>query len=207
MTKISIVIGTFGDSRWRDLAMSRAYPSALAQGGDVEILPVHGETLAVARNEGAAAASGDWILWLDADDELGEGYLDAMYAALANVGPTDALLAPRVEWIHGRRAYPPRFMPRVDIDAGNWLVIGTVTSKREWSLAGGFEEWPLYEDWALFARIQKAGGTVVEVPDAIYRAHRSGRGRNHPKEGRRAKLAAHDAIRRAVFPELYEEAV
>ena len=28
--KVSIVIATYGEESWRDLAMSRAYPSALA---------------------------------------------------------------------------------------------------------------------------------------------------------------------------------
>lgn len=208
---ISVIIGTFGDPAWEELAWSRAFPSVPA---DHETIVVHAETLAEARNRGAVQSMNPWLCFLDADDELTQGYLDAMSAAIrlaADEDPLqvemgDRLFTPAIEYVGaGGRPESPMFHPQVPIEDGNWLVIGTVVNRRLFTHVGGFEEWPMYEDWALYARMQKAGATVVKVPDAIYRAHRNPRGRNHEGGTTRAR-ATHDLIRRAVFPELYEEA-
>ena len=59
---VSIVIATHGAEEWRDLAWSRAYPSAAGLGA-LEVLVHHDPdwTLAEARNETAWTASGDWL--------------------------------------------------------------------------------------------------------------------------------------------------
>jgi glycosyltransferase involved in cell wall biosynthesis len=201
---VSVIVAAHGDRWWYDLMMRRAVPSVERQGHDCELLvefQPHG-TIATARNAGAARATGSHLVFLDADDELADGYLHAIDQA-ARQHP-DALLVPRVQYIvGGGRERPPRFPTRVDATDGNWMVIGTGMPARRFREVGGFEEWPIYEDWALFARIQKAGAQVVTVEPAVYRAHRRVRSRNH-STGRNGKLAAHDQIRRAVFPELYE---
>jgi GT2 family glycosyltransferase len=204
---VACVIGTYGDPDWQDLAMSRAYPSALAAGFD-EIEHVHAETLAQARNEGAMRrTTAEWVVFLDADDELDPEYLAAVRRAANRRGHPPAMLyTPAVSYVRGRKVYRPRFNREVRPQDGNWLVIGTTVPRRLFVDVGGFEEWPLYEDWALFARMQKAGAEVAKVPTAVYRAHYRPASRNHPVGGRAAKLATHDAIRRAVYPELYEEA-
>lgn len=211
---ITVVIGTFGSPDWRDLAWSRAHPSVppTDEPGPAtvypatEIIVVHESTLARARNRGADRASNPWLCFLDADDELTPGYLSAMTSRIRAEGAVDRLFTPAVEYVGaGGRVETPMFHPVVPIEQGNWLVIGTVIPRALFLHVGGFEEWPKYEDWALFARMQKAGGVPVRVPEAIYRAHRNPSGRNH-EGGRNASMAAGDQIRRAVFPELYQEA-
>lgn len=205
---ISVIIGTYGEDYWQRLARERALVSALdemrdAEEGTVTVTHVHlpDGTLAEARNAGAKAEQGDWLCFLDGDDELAPGYLDAMSRSLR----PGHLLTPRVSYIGGgRRETPPQFHTEVDYPDGNWLVIGTLIERSAFWAVGGFEEWPIYEDWALFARMQKAGAGVAKIPSAVYRAYRRPNSRNHAV-GRNGKLAAHDQIRRAVFPELYEE--
>ena len=53
---------------------TRAQPSCLFHDPD--------GTIASVRNELANTAKGEWLLFLDADDELAPGYLDAMTRAL-----------------------------------------------------------------------------------------------------------------------------
>ena len=80
---VSVIIATYGDETWRDLAMSRAYPSALNQGAH-EIVVGHDDegTIASVRNALAEKAEGTHLLFLDADDELAPGFIQAMFGAM-----------------------------------------------------------------------------------------------------------------------------
>lgn len=212
--RISVVVATHGSEEWRQLserAVASAERQAHAYGEDwtrPEVVAVHlaEGTVAEARNLGALDAHGDYLIFLDGDDEMAPGYVDAMSLAAATVAePEWSLFVPTVSYVsrHGQRTHP-KFWPEVKVENGNWLVIGTMVPRALFLDVGGFEEWPIYEDWALFARMQKAGATPVRVPPAVYLAHRREGSRNHSLD-RAGKLAAHESIRRAIWPELYEE--
>ncbi len=183
---VSVIISTYGSEEWRNLAQSRAYPSALDQGAH-EIVVGHDPegTLASVRNALARKAEGEWICFLDGDDELAPGYLGAMKRAYEQEGREDGtplLLTPAAHWItvRGRPETPPKFFDECLFENGNWMVIGTLVPRDLFFQVGGFEEWQVYEDWALWARCWKAGAVPVRVPDAVYRAHRKrGLTRNH----------------------------
>lgn len=212
-SKVAIVVATFGDESWRDLATERAVPSAEVQNyrtrdGVHHIPPVFQNhepegTLASSRDAAIRQAYGhgaEFIVCLDADDELAPGYLAAMMMA----HPSEAeLLVPQVQYVRGRRREEPSFPREVPYQDGNWLVIGSMFSTLAYFEVGGFEEWPMYEDWALFARMQKVGVRPRRVADAVYIAHRRPRSRNH-YGGTYAMRRTHNEIRRAIFPELYE---
>lgn len=191
--KVSVIVATFGEERWHAKALARAVPSIDAQTfRPHDILVIHGRTLAQARNAGAAEAEGDWLCFLDADDELEPGYLAAMAAALDvwaadsytgehGHGP-EVLLVPAVRYVEERRVMrvgEPRVLndgrPLIDI---NRAVIGTLITRSLFDEAGGFAEWPIYEDWALWLRCETLGATLVDVPDAVYRAYRRPVSRN-----------------------------
>lgn len=204
MTEIAVCISSYGESQWEELALARAMPSTEAAGATtVECCHLPTGTLAEARNQAASQTTAAWLCFLDADDELEAGFIPAMQQAISRHGQDDCLYVPAVRYIMGRNFHRPMFNKEVPYQDGNWLVIGTVISHAAFDDVGGFEEWDMYEDWALFARIQKLGHIPIKVPAAVYRAHRSPRSRNHPAGGAVVKLAAHNAIRRAVFPELY----
>lgn len=208
MTTIACLIATYGGNEWLRLAADRALPSAGGQGFD-DIVMTHlpDGALHTARNEAADHAKADYIVFLDGDDELHPGFCDAMRAAIdeADDGRRAQGFTPAVTYVVGRRRPPARIWPRVDLRDGNWLVIGTVVPRAAFLAVGGFADWPLYEDWCLWQRLEKhAGVEWVEVPDALYVAHAQPDSRNRGPS-RRAKLAAHDMIRRANFPELYEQ--
>lgn len=195
---VTICIATYGAESWRELALSRAYPSALEQGAH-EILVGHDPegTLASTRNSLAHKAEGDWLCFLDGDDELAPGYLEAMRRAKDS---DQALYAPAVSYVatNGRKA-PPKFWPECSLTTGNWLVIGTLVPRKLFLEVGGFEEWAIYEDWALFGRCWKAGAQTVKVPRAIYLAHRKkGPTRNHALK-RPEVLRIYHEIQKAVF--------
>lgn len=202
---ISCVIASYGAHRWRQLALDRALPSTDGQGFH-EVVVRHDDsaTLAQTRNAAAHAATGEWLLFLDADDELASGFGQAMSEAI-KAEPANGLLlfTPAVCYTQGRRRPPARVWPRIDLRDGNYLVIGTLISRDLFETVGGFHEWKLYEDWCLWQRASRQGAEVVEVPDAVYVAHVDPRSRNR-QPGRREREEIHHLIRRANYPELYE---
>lgn len=181
MATVSVLISCFGHTDWANLAWSRAYPSAFRQADECLVVHKKNGTLCEARNEAAEAASGDWLVFLDADDELDPGYVSALKAQLeVDESPTQ-LCAPRVSYIESGYRQAPKYLPlgQDDIREGNWLVIGTAVHRATFGLAGGFREWPIYEDWDLWQRCHlRASAKPVKVPDMVYVAHVSHHSRN-----------------------------
>jgi len=159
---VTICISTFGDESWKNLAMTRALPSALGQAS--EIVHTHAETLHEARNRGAEKATGEWLVMLDADDELAPGYVDAILAASGD------LRAPAVSWVTDHSATDPRTLADRNIETMNPCVIGTAIRRELFLDLGGFRDWPAYEDWCLYLRATRSGAVIEHVPDAVYRA-------------------------------------
>jgi glycosyltransferase involved in cell wall biosynthesis len=173
-----VIIASYGGDEWVDLARTRAIPSAEAQNAH-EVVVVHQPdgNVASCRNEGARQATGDWLCFLDADDELAPGFLAAIERARKQHSirrPSDRVLyTPAVSYIQNGRRRPPRVHREVPLSSGNWLVIGTVVSREMFFEVGGFRDWPHgLEDWDLWARIWRtADPTIVKVPRAVYVAY------------------------------------
>lgn len=206
---ISIIVATYGEDCWRDLALSRAWPSADNQGAH-EVLCMHQRdgTVASVRNDLGRMATGTHLLYCDADDQLGPGFIQAMTRAHEQAGGTDGvprLFTPRVSYVNKGRPQAPKFWPEVAMSQGNWLVIGTLVPRDLFLEVGGFPEAIHgYEDWACFAACWKAGAQIVKVPDAVYIAHVSGGSRNRrmPLDER---IHWHFTIGRSLFPEEYPD--
>lgn len=201
----SIIVASFGSDVWAEMARECAYCSANEQPA-AEVILRHDPdaTLAQVRNAAAADARGEWLCFLDADDELAPGYLDAMERAAR----PNALLGPAAEWVPWQRPAPKYrgvLGPICDMRDANWLVIGTLVERKLFYKVGGFKEWPVYEDWDLWQRCIIAGAEVVPVPDALYIAWAQRNSRNRRPQMRQ-KNDVHHQIRRTNHPELYEEA-
>lgn len=178
----TICIGTFGGNEWVQLAHERAIPSAEAQG--CKVIHRHAPTLARARNECVALADTEFVVHLDADDELEPDYIEALAVAEGDVR------VPRVScWRDGRRVRGGLFMPKVwrhrhactadCLQHGSWIVVGAAVRRQLVLDIGGWLEWDCYEDFCLFQRCWLAGAEIVPVPDAIYRQHLRDGSRNH----------------------------
>ncbi len=178
MTSISILICSHGDEKWQDLAMTRAWPSTEGQGAEVDVLHEPDCSLTQTRNLAASHATADWLCFLDADDELAPGYMNAMRAAIGRYEtastwpPAPPLFAPAVEYVmpNGVRTEPaiPNRSRWPDM---NECVIGTLVDRRQFMRVGWFRELPSLEDYDLWLRCVKEGATIVHVPDAVYVAH------------------------------------
>lgn len=171
--KCSIIIASYGDDSWGELATQRALPSARSQDPH-EVLVGHDPEgdIASVRNELAQKAKGNWLCFLDADDELEPGYLGYIHTSLAREKDENLLLAPAVSYVHKGKPRAPKFWPECSLETGNWLVIGTVHRKSLFKTVGGFRVFPHgLEDWNYWARCVRAGARPVKVRRAIYLAH------------------------------------
>lgn len=193
---VTVAVATFGADSWVDLAHRRALPSAETLG--LRAVHIHAPTLHEARNAAVALVDSEWVIHLDADDELEPGYVEAMAAAAADVR------APAVRYVHlGRPASAG--MPRVAghshacqaacLPDGNWLVVGSAVRTEMVRAVGGWWPEPVYEDWSLWLRCYLAGASFEAVPAAVYRAHvrRDSRNRSLPMAER--NRVHHDIVR------------
>lgn len=168
----TIVVATFGDNKWIDLADSYAMSSA--RQFDMPIVRVHGgESIAESRNAAADLVRTEWVCFLDADDLLSDDYFIEMSKA------TGDLRVPRLKfWSEDDGDfYEPFDLTRRNIDFGNPCPIGTLIRTSMVEDVGGFWEEPAYEDWSLFRRAWLLGATI-EHTRAEYMAYNIG-GRNN----------------------------
>lgn len=193
----TVLIATYGDTEWVDLAHRRAIPSAESQ---APVIHRHGTSLAQARNEALALAQTKWVIHLDADDELEAGYVEAMNRGSADVR------GPIARYIHGTQARI--WQPRVHahehdcvaecLRDGNWLLVGAAVRTDLIRRAGGWHEYPWSEDWSTWIRCWKQGASFELIADAVYRAHVRSDSRNRGAT-QAEKLAAHETIYRDEF--------
>jgi GT2 family glycosyltransferase len=191
---VTIAVSTFGSDWWQELACHRAVPSARKQG--VPVVCCHADTLQDARNGSLDQVKTEWIIYLDADDELEPGYVETMLSRTAD------LRAPMVRYMHNGAGAMPR-MPNVwghthqcvgeCLPFGNWMVIGTMVRADMLRKVGGWHDYPWSEDWDMWLRCYLAGATVEAVPEAIYRAHVNPNSRNRSMS-HAGRLETHRAI-------------
>jgi glycosyltransferase involved in cell wall biosynthesis len=134
---------------------------------------VRGSTLADARNEADSMVDTEWVIHLDADDELEPGYVEAMTTSTADIR------VPALRYVtNGQgRARMPRVAGHSHLcgpaclTEGNWVCVGACARVATIRKAGGWWGEPIYEDWSLWLRCHLAGASFASVPDAVYRAH------------------------------------
>lgn len=174
MNDVTVIIPIFGDLlRWGPLAQ-RAMKSALAQTHPAsDVVVSSAETLQAARNTPALAATTEWLCFLDADDELDPGYIEAMLAGTGDLRQPSTLGV-----VDGREDPFPVVIPPKPLMDGNYIVIGAFVRRNLFQSVGGFNELPAYEDWDLWIRCWLEGAELSVCGDAIYRVHVQPESRN-----------------------------
>ncbi len=132
--------------------------------------------LPAARNAGIASARGRYVVPLDADDELGPGFMTEMVTALDR-NPRAAFAHCWAEMFGDvSELWVTRPFNLYQMLLSN-SVVGCVALRREaWESVGGYDETMVNgnEDWELWVRLLLAGWLQVEVRQVLFRYRRLG---------------------------------
>jgi glycosyltransferase involved in cell wall biosynthesis len=153
--------------------------------GRIRLAANDGRGVSAARNAGARAAPGEWLMFLDADDRLRPGAIAALLRA-ATAAPQAVVVYGDYDRIDaegrpiGRRGLlrgraKPTGQVLARLAAGNFIVNGGIMIIRSaaFAAAGGFDEALKYcEDWHCWCRLA-ALGEFRFLPDTLldYRVH------------------------------------
>ncbi len=171
---VSIIVRTMGRPE-----LPRALTSVAAQTHrPIEIILVDaaagGIALAKAANAGLEGARGEWLLFLDEDDEIEPEHVAQLVAAAAKEGSEVAYSQTRLVDGAGRtqRIFGGPYN-RAFLFRSNYLAIHAVLFSRGVVDAGyRFDETlPIFEDWDFWLQLsQRAPFAFTGKPTAVYRA-------------------------------------
>lgn len=151
--------------------------------------------VAAARNVGVEKAQGQFVLCLDGDDRLHEGYLAKSVAALQRSPNAGFAYSPFALFLTGQEPTGAGQAIQWDLERlkrGNYIGNATLFRKEAWRRAGGYRDInPSWEDYNLWLTMAEAGYSGVAVPEWLwdYRV-KPGQGRNHESQNQAARLRA-----------------
>lgn len=163
---VTVIIPVFGDPAPWTALVRRAARSAHAQTVRPKVVISHADDLATARNMPAQQARTEWLIFLDADDELDPRYVAAMLA-----GGGDLRQPATLGIVNGVEDDAPVVIPARNLLEANYIVIGAMVRTALFLEVGGFRSMAAWEDWDLWIRCWLAGAQIVAVPEAVYRVH------------------------------------
>lgn len=175
MFDAGIVIGTFGHEDWNMIGTVLMHETE-EKFPEAKVVHVHHESsLGAARNEGASLVDSEWLIFLDADDRLGDGYVEAMSTGKRLLRQP----ATRGFYPDGTKDDEAVIIPERNFRRSNHLVIGTACSHALFDHVGGFdEELQALEDWDLWLRMWLEGAEWEPIPEAVYWVHVTDSSRN-----------------------------
>ena len=164
---VGIVIPSYGDKAQWDKLAARAIDSVNVQTRmPNEVIRVHDDTLAKARNKGIERCMSEYVICLDADDELDPYYIEAMLRGYGDIRQPSTLGV-----VNGVEDDAPVLIPRKPLFEGNYIVIGAMFKRMKAIEVGGFRELTAFEDWDLWVRMTMNGALVTSCPEAVYRVN------------------------------------
>jgi glycosyltransferase involved in cell wall biosynthesis len=137
---------------------------------NVKLIRTTHQGLASARNTAIEAARGKYILPLDADDKIGETYLEKALGILEtheNVG----IVYSKAEFFgeaFGEWKLPPYHFPEILLE--NVIFCSALFRQRDWTAVNGYNLNMIYgwEDYDFWLSLIELGREVVRIPETLF---------------------------------------
>lgn len=194
---VAVIVATFGLARkhfWDELSRRAVASVAKQTTPAFELKRVHVDdenALHVARNRGAAMCSADWLIFLDADDTLDERYIEQMLLCDSQ----SDIRVPKIERFYwdGKHDEPQRIQPGKTLLNWSHIVIGAMIRREMFIKAGGFESWPVFEDWHFWMKCWTEGAKFSNS-EAVYQSYIRPESRNTQAGAIKWALPIRDSI-------------
>jgi glycosyltransferase involved in cell wall biosynthesis len=139
-------------------------------GRDIRILRLPHAGLPAARNHGIAAASGEFICCLDADDRYHPAFVHRCLEAFSEA-PDIGIASTWLETFgESTVLWKPAPASAVALAANNCIHVASMFRRKAWEQTGGYsnEMSEGYEDWDFWLSIVLAGWRCVVVPETLF---------------------------------------
>lgn len=137
----------------------------------LRVIHTHNQGLAMARNNGIAAASGEFILPLDADDAIAPSYLEEAVPLLEQYPRTGIVycLGETFGAVNGPWFAPPYSLRHMLL--GNLIFCSALFRREDWQAVGGYKSSMAagYEDWDFWLSLIGRGREVQRIPKTLFR--------------------------------------
>lgn len=179
-------------------------------GQKIQLIQQPNSGVVAARNAGAAAATGTYLFFLDADDVLYPRFVEKLVAAVESAGQPNVQLAYCDMEYFGTDTGSVRSCPwnPRKLLYRNYVIPAAIMTRQAFDAVDGYSQQLNqkvgFEDWDLWLSLLEAGFGGVYVPDVLFRYRLHGAGRNGPALKKRPELEAQ--LRRR-HPSLYRNPV
>lgn len=171
---IGVAVSTFGSDEWQARGTKTLRTMLDTQTvRPADYITTHmPKSLGGSRNCSAKYLTSEWIIFLDADDQLDVHYIEFMNRHLEQVNEETDLVQPSTLGVYpdGTEDDYPVLIPKRNLLESNYLVIGSMVRHSMFDEVGQFDlSLPVLEDWDLWIRMFKAGARITACPEAVYR--------------------------------------
>ena len=175
---VAVVIPIYGDTDFWERMAINAHRSCEDQTFmNFQLVYSKGENITECRNKALENVNTEYLIFLDADDELHPTYIEEMLKGNADI---------RVPSVH--RHYEnghldtdqTHYQPK-DLMTGNYIVVSAMIRTSLFKQLGGFHDYDTLEDWDLWLRAEEAGATFEQIPNAILKVNKRLGSRNSNK--------------------------
>ncbi|MDO4700404.1 MAG: glycosyltransferase family A protein [Moraxella sp.] len=137
---------------------------------DIHYIHQKNKGLAATRNVGAKLATGEFLLFLDADNKIKPDYLKKTVPVLLS-NPSCKLVYTKAELFEaetGEWKLPP-YIDFCDLLLGNKIDALALIRKDDFNHLGGFDEsLSSHEDWDYWIRLLQHGGEVIRLDEILF---------------------------------------
>ena len=218
--RISVIIPVGDEGAWRLCRQSLDYSVGLL-GQDcsieVEVLPcldIEHKGADIARNEGLARGAGEWVAWVDCDDEVEPNWASEICAAIKTHPDVDVIQFDATEIVHGKMS-PLTYKHKgliEGVDFAHELLrndgmpawLWTRVFRRE--LFDGLKfDGRVKHDYGMFLKILPRVQSVWSIGKPLYRYNRHGKGlSNYAQQMDYAKTGKEFELSIARLPEEWQ---